>query len=241
MYIAGFLKLDFMSMQFNRGNIWRLLTSCGRLSSLAIAILAMCALASAAARAGSSVTLAMSLTPLSAPVIIAAEKGYFAAHGIDVGIKDYVGGMRTAKAMFEGKADMATSSEVVVMFNSFKRSDFSVICTFVTSDNDVKIVTRKDTGIRNVADLAGMTVGTVTGASAQFFLDETLFLAGVDGAEVDVIHVNPEDSSTTLASGKVDAVVIWEPLVYRIRRIHGVSTLYRPQRVTRCFMAMSHC
>ena len=92
-----------------------------------------------------------------------------------------------------------------------------------------------------MADLAGMTVGTVTGASAQFFLDETLFLAGVDGAEVDVIHVNPEDSSTTLASGKVDAVVIWEPLVYRIRRIHGVSTLYRPQRVTRCFMAMSHC
>jgi len=175
-------------MQFNRGNIWRLLTSCGRLSSLVIAILAMCALASAAARAGSSVTLAMSLTPLSAPVIIAAEKGYFAAHGIDVGIKDYVGGMRTAKAMFEGKADMATSSEVVVMFNSFKRSDFSVICTFVTSDNDVKIVTRKDTGIRNVADLAGMTVGTVTGASAQFFLDETLFLAGVDGAEVDVIQ-----------------------------------------------------
>ena len=113
-----------------------------------------------------AVTVAMSLTPLSAPFIVADDRGYFAKNGLNVTIKDFVGGHRSIKAVFDGKADIATSSEVVVMFNSFKRSDFTIVCTFVTSDNDVKIITRKDTGIRVVQDLVGHRVGTVTGASA---------------------------------------------------------------------------
>ncbi|MBT3533785.1 MAG: ABC transporter substrate-binding protein [Rhodospirillaceae bacterium] len=163
-------------------------------------------------------TLAMSLTPLSAPVIIAAEKGYFAKHGVTMTINGFVGGHRSMKAMLGGQAHMATSSEAVVMFQSFKRNDFTVVCTFVTSDNDVKIITRKDTGIREVRDLTGRRVGTVTGASAQFFLDETLLLAGIDGRQVGVVHVNPEDSSSMLAKGAIDAMVVWEPLIYRIKQ-----------------------
>lgn len=172
--------------------------------------------------------LAMSLTPLSSPVIIAEAKGYFAQNGLDVTIKDFIGGHRTIEAVFEGKADIATSSEAVVMFNSFKRSDFAIVCTFVTSDNDVKIITRKDTGIRKLRDLKGRRVGTVTGASAQFFLDQSLMLAGIDHSQVDVVHVNPEDSPSSLADGDVDAVVVWEPLAYLTKKKLGGNAVVVP-------------
>lgn len=174
------------------------------------------------------VRVAMSLTPLSAPVIIAENKRFFGRHGLDVAITDVIGGLRAFKAVSQGKADIATASEAVVMFNSFRRADFAIICTFVTSDNDVKIITRKDTGIRTVGDLAGRRVGTVTGASAQFFLDETLFLAGVNSDRVEVVHVNPEQAPLSLAERKVDAVVIWEPLAYRTRVRLGANAVLVP-------------
>ncbi len=172
-----------------------------------------------------SLTVAMSLTPLSSPVIIAENKGYFAANGLNVTVKDFVGGHRTIKAVFEGKADIATSSEAVVMFNSMKRSDFAVISTFVISDNDVKIITRKDTGIRKVSDLAGRSVGTITGTSAQFFLDQTILLTGIDRSKITVIHVPPGDISSALADKKVDAIAVWEPGAYHAKKKLGNQAL----------------
>ncbi len=182
----------------------------------------------AAAREEKSVTVAMSLTPLSAPIIIAKRNGYFTKNGLDVTIKEFIGGFRTIKAVFEGKADIATSSEAVVMFNSFERTDFAVFCTFVSSDNDVKILTRKNTGIRTVREMVGRRIGTVMGASAQFFLDETLMLNGVDSSLIEMIHVNPEDSPSSLASGDVDVVVVWEPLAYLTQRKLGREAVVVP-------------
>jgi NitT/TauT family transport system substrate-binding protein len=195
----------------------------------------------AEAREHKPVTVAMSLTPLSAPIIVAESKRYFKKNGLDVTIKEFVGGFRTIKAVFEGKADIATSSEAVVMFNSFKRTDFAVVCTFVSSDNDVKIITRKDTGIRTVPDLAGRRVGTVKGASAQFFLDETLMLNGVDDARVDMVHVNPEDTPSALARGAVDAVVVWEPQAYLTgKKLGGEAVVVPHERIyTETFNAVA--
>lgn len=195
---------------------------------LALAMSFFAGIGTAEAEEKQSLTVAMSLTPLSAPVIIAEKKGYFPANGIDVTIKDVIGGNRAIKVVFEGKADIATSSETVVMFNSMKRSDFTIVATFVTSNNDVKIVTRKDTGIRNVRELAGRSVGTVTGASAQFFLDQSLLLAGVDASKVKVIHVNPEDAPSALASKMVDAIVMWEPGIYLTKQKLGEQALVLP-------------
>lgn len=193
---------------------------------------AVCTAIPAGAEEKKRVTVAMSVTPLSAPIIIAKNKGYFAKNGLDVTTKDYIGGVRSITAVFEGKADIATASEAVVMFNSFKRSDFAIVCTFVASDNDVKIITRKDSGIRTVRDLAGRRVGTVTGASSQFFLDETLLLAGVDNSRVDVVHFNPEDSPSSLARRDVDASVIWEPLAYLTKRKLGDQAVEVPHDKT---------
>ncbi len=45
-----------------------------------------------------AITIAISVTPLSAPIIIASEQGYFAEQGVDITFKKHIGGVRTAKA-----------------------------------------------------------------------------------------------------------------------------------------------
>ncbi|MDH5394155.1 MAG: ABC transporter substrate-binding protein [Gammaproteobacteria bacterium] len=161
-----------------------------------------------------TIRIAVSKSPLSAPFIIAQHNGYFNEAGLNVAFDYYNGGHRAIKALFSGDAEIATSSEAVVMFNSFKRQDFSLFCTFVTSDNDVKILTHTDSGILNLQQLKGKKVGTILGSSAHFFLSQTLLMNGINSKDVHISSVNPENSYKMLNKQNLDAIVTWEPHAY---------------------------
>ena len=167
------------------------------------------------------VRIAMSATPLSSPFIIAQQKGFFKELGINVEIKQVKGGHLSLNAVLAGEADIATSSEAVVMFNSFKRSDFSVFCTFVTSDNDVKIIARSDSGINSINALKGKKVGTILGTSAHFFLSYTLLMNGVSEDGITISNFKPHESIKLLKNKKLDAVVMWEPYAYLAQKELG--------------------
>ena len=177
--------------------------------------------------------ISVSQTPLSLPFYVADSQGYFAAEGVKVRINEVVGGHRTMQQLLEGSADLATSSEAVVMFNSFQRNDFAVIASFVTSDDDVKVVTRADTGIDQPRQLAGKLIGTVTGAASHYFLETLLLLNGVDPTSVRLRNLQPEAMVEALKKREVDAIAIWEPFPFKAcKAVTGAkllpkSTVYR--------------
>ena len=164
------------------------------------------------------VRIAISITPLSSPFIIAHEKGFFEEVGANVEIKQVKGGHLALKAVLAGEADIATSSEAVVMFNSFKRNDFNLFCTFVTSDNDVKILAHTESGINEINDLKGKKVGTIIGTSAHFFLSHTLLMNGISENEVQISGLKPQEANKALEEKKLDAVVTWEPYAYLVKK-----------------------
>ena len=190
----------------------------------AFVLMTFCGLASnsvSAAGENQPVRMSVSMSPLSAPFFVALEKGYFTELGIDPIVTNVIGGHRAATALFSGDVDIATSSEAVVMFNSFKRSDFGVLCTFVSSDNDVKLLARKRSNIRSIKDMNGLRIGTVTGTSAQFFLDHSLMMSQGVQPDIEIIDLHPEEMESALASGSVDAIAIWEPIGYRAKKAMG--------------------
>ncbi len=196
---------------------------CGLLSLLAVS----------PALSAETLRISVSQTPLSLPFYVAESQGYFAAEGVKVRITEVVGGHRTMQQLLEGGADLATSSEAVVMFNSFQRTDFAVIASFVTSDDDVKIITRRDTGINKPEQLAGKVVGTVTGAASHYFLETLLLLKGVDPRSVRLRNLQPEAMAEALKKGEVDAIAIWEPFPFKAlngvpgARMLSKSAVYR--------------
>jgi NitT/TauT family transport system substrate-binding protein len=178
------------------------------------------------------IRIAMAITPLSAPFMVAHTKGYFAEHGLlNVTLIPYVGGHRALRAIFAGEADIATASDLPTMFHSFTRDDYAVLFTFVTSDHDVKVITRHDTGIRTAADLAGKTIGATLGASSHFFLKSFLVYHQVNTDNINLINVSPEDMTKALQNGEVDAVSTWEPFAYETVQALGRNalTISRPE------------
>jgi len=183
-----------------------------RARQFAAALLAAVALGGGpvAARAGELV-LATARTSLSLPIRVAESQGFFAAEGVAVHTVECIGGQRCLRQVFEGVAELATSSDLPVMFNSFTRDDYAVVATFVTAANDLKLVARRSAGISAAAQLSGKRVGTVKGSSSQYFLDTFLLFNDVDPQSVKIVGLTPEQMAAALEKRDVDALAVWEP------------------------------
>lgn len=193
------------------------------------------------AMAAEPLRLSVSLTPLSLPIFVADSQGYFAAEGLALKINEVIGGHRSLQQVLDGTADLATCSETVVMVNSFQRRDYDVIATFVTSDDDVKVVTRGDAGIARPEQLVGKRIGTVTGASSHYYLDTLLILNGVDPKTVQLRHLQPEATAEALRKGEVDAIAIWEPYAFNaLRSVSGAKALPKSGSYVETFNLIAH-
>jgi ABC-type nitrate/sulfonate/bicarbonate transport system substrate-binding protein len=172
--------------------------------------------------------LATSQTALSLPIYVAEAQGYFAAEGVAVRVQDCVGGQRCLRRLFDGEAQLATVSELPVMFSSFERSDFAIVATFVTSARDVKLIARRSAGIAEAAQFEGKRVGTVRGASAHYFLDAYLLFHDIDPRRIELVALPPERLGAALERGEVDAIAVWEPYGWLARRALGADARVLP-------------
>lgn len=169
-----------------------------------------------------SIRIAVSTTPLSAPFYVADRLGYFQEAGIKVDIQDIAGGQNCFKALIKGETDLATASNSVIMFNRFQYNNFSVLASFVESENDLKILTLKNSQIQIAADLVGRTVGIIPGSASEYFLHTWLISEGIDPVSVQTKTLNVEAMPDALHSQQVDAISTWEP--YAFKAIHNYPT-----------------
>ncbi len=196
---------------------------CGLLMPLMI-LLQFCRVVGA--DAGEPLRVAVSQSPLSLPFYVAEHQGYFSQEGLQLSIHNVIGGHRTMQQLLEGGADLATSSESVVMFNSFQRTDFRVLASFVSSDDDSKIVTRANSGINTPAGLVGKRIGTVMGGSSHYYVEMLLLMNGVDPKRVTLRNLQPEAMAEALRRGDVDAIAVWEPFAYKtLKSVPGARLL----------------
>lgn len=183
-------------------------------------------LAATPARAAERLRIMVSNTPLSLPIFIAQDKGYFAALGLEVRLLPCIGGHRCMRQMLNGEADLATVGDMPLAIASFERTDFAVLATLGTSGETVKLIAHDRAGISAPAHLAGKRIGAVIGAASQYFLELYLLTAGIDPRQLAVVGLQPEEMAQALLSGKVDAISIWEPYGYQALKAlgpHGVT------------------
>ena len=178
--------------------------------------------------AGAELVLAVSRTSLSLPIYVAEAQGYFKAEGAAVRLQECIGGMRCIKHLFDGTAQLATASDLPVMFHSFERRDYAVLATFVTSVNDMKLVVRRSAGIERPRQLTGKRIATVRGASPHYYLDAYLLYHGIDPAAVTMVALPPERMAEALARREVDAVTVWEPFAWLSVQAVGDDALVLP-------------
>ncbi|MCQ8896951.1 ABC transporter substrate-binding protein [Limnobacter humi] len=157
------------------------------------------------------VRIAVSNTVLSLPVYVADAEGFFQQNAAAVELLPCVGGVRCMAMMHDGAADLCTATELPVVFSSFKRRDFAILTSFVSTSNDLKLVVRRDSGVKLASDLKGKRIAYIKGAASQYFTDLILLYHGINPQQVVLKEMNPDQTQDLLRSGQVDAVVVLEP------------------------------
>jgi NitT/TauT family transport system substrate-binding protein len=151
-------------------------------------------------------------------IITALKKGYFQEQGLEVTLHSFPSGLKAVEALLAGEVDVVTASEFVLATKAFQGEEIQAIASIATIRH-IHICGRKDSGIDTPADLSGKRIGLTLGTAAEFFLGYFLNLYGLKITDVYPVNVNPQDSATALASGEVDAVVVWQPQALAVERM----------------------
>lgn len=160
--------------------------------------------------------VAVSHTPLSLPIFVAKSRGFFKAQGLNVQFESHKGGHRCLQSVLDGQVDAGTCSEMPLVNAAINQEDFQIIMTFVTSNNDVKIISHKDSLINNPAHFANKRAAVIKGASSEFLLDTFLLFNFIQPSQLEIIHAHPEEMLKLLSEKRVDIVVPWEPFAFQI-------------------------
>lgn len=166
-----------------------------------------------------TIRLAAEAGLLASSVWVAEQNGYFTEEGLDVRIREYGSGRAAFRGLLEEEGlDIATSAQTPVVAESFSRRDFAVIAAMVSSQNDTKILARKDRNIRSPADLQGKRIGVTKNSTGHYFLGLFLAQHGLGLDDVTVTDIAAPDLAAAAIQGDVDAISSWEPHIYNAKK-----------------------
>jgi len=192
-------------------------------AAVALAITVLAALWPGAAAAVDALRIAVSRSPVSLPLYVAQQRGFFAEEHLDVTVIDCIGGTRCLRQLLDDKADLATTSEMPVVLRAFGDADAAIIATMAHANDNLKLIARKASGVTRSEQLDGRKVGVIAGTAAQYLLETHLLNVGVDPYRVTMVPLQAEETVPALQSGRIDAIAVWEP--YGYAALHGADAV----------------
>jgi sulfonate transport system substrate-binding protein len=172
------------------------------------------------------------------PIIVGAEKGLFAKHGIDLQLKIVNSGDQMVSAMRNNEVNVGNMSVTTFIKARHEGDPWQVVgmimndATRSNADEALALISKKGSGIRpgKIADLKGKKVAVQLGQTPHEYVKIAAAKAGL--AESDITIVNTPQSAPALIealnSGKVDAIASLEPLNSMV--LKGVQDAYEVQR-----------
>lgn len=145
------------------------------------------------------------VNPDHAPLIIAKEKGFFKAAGLDVKLVAPSDPSMPPKLVAAGKADLAVSYQPQLHVQVSQGLPLIRIATLVSTPLN-SLVVLKNGPIKSIKDLKGKKVGFSVGGFEDALLSAMLRKHGLSLKDLTLINVN-FSLSPSIVSGKVDAVI----------------------------------
>ena len=164
---------------------------------------------------------------LSSLIWVAEDSGFFTENGLDVTIKEYEAGAIAIKDLFAGRLEMCTVGEFVVAGFSFQRQDLRISAAIDKYDTN-SVVARKDRGIEHLSDLRGKRIGVARGSQSEFCLARLLTLNSIPSQDVQMVDLIPSQQITSLENGEIDAAIVWQPYVQKLKDALGRNAVSLP-------------
>ncbi|WP_237242686.1 aliphatic sulfonate ABC transporter substrate-binding protein [Rothia nasimurium] len=165
--------------------------------------------------------------PLS---LIIKEKGWLETalqeQGKDVEWVQSAGSNKANEALRSGAIDVGSTAGSAALLARSNGSPIQVIDLYSQPEWSA-LVTRTNTGVSSVKDLAGKKVAVTKGTDPYFFLLQALEEAGVSPDEVTIEQLQHADGRTALNQGTVDAWSGLDPIMASAEIEDGNTLFYR--------------
>ena len=176
-----------------------------RIFALAVAGLVLLAAPRAEAADRLEVLLDWYVNPDHATLVVAKEKGFFAAEGLDVDLVAPSDPNDPPKLVAAGKADVAVTYQPQLVLQVDQGLPLKRFGTLVATPLN-SVVVLADGPVKSLADLKGKRIGYSIAGFEDVLLGTMLRRAGVSLADVTLVNVNFSLVPALLA-GQVDAVI----------------------------------
>lgn len=156
-----------------------------------------------------------------ATMYVAAERGLFEKHGLDVDFNRVKSGTEAIAFLTQGSVDVGGIAIVTSLWNSWKRGlDIRIIAPGALepyTNSPTGLLLRKDLAdsgkVKNIADLKGMRVATAggPGSGGEYILSKALAQGGLTIRDVELINVGNPDMLAALENKSIDASLTGSP------------------------------
>lgn len=164
------------------------------------------------------VTLGIQTSPAMALVMVAQDKGFFQAQGLDVELKEFTAGKFALEAFLAGSLDFAISGDVPPLLAALQGHKFVIPTQLVgRTVNEVRVVARSDEHTGSAKEYFGAKkrkLSTSIGGGPEFFTYEFLKKIGISPENIEIVSQKPGDMPAALAGGSVDAIAIFDPFAF---------------------------
>ncbi len=160
----------------------------------------------------------------SALSIIAQRQGYFKKYGLDVTMKEYPSGPSAVADVVAGKIDMATAADYVGVTTSLNNPNLRILATQLRAESFF-MAARRDHGIQEPSDLKGKKIGLIRDTAGEFYFGSFLILNQLHSQDVSTVYGSPDDLTTMLESGQIDAMVSFDPHIYDVQAKLGTNAV----------------
>jgi len=162
------------------------------------------------------------------PLIIAQQRKYFEAEGLEVEIAAFAGGSKALQSLMGGSSDVASgaySNTLTMAAKSQKLKNFVVQVRYPALT--IAVSKRAAERYKSPSDLKGMKIGvSAPGSSTHMIVAHLLGKAGLKSDDVSIIGVGTSAAAVAaIQSGEIDAIINSDPVMTKLETTDSVKVI----------------
>ncbi|WP_158238233.1 ABC transporter substrate-binding protein [Pollutimonas nitritireducens] len=158
-----------------------------------------------------------------AQVLIAEQKGFFEAAGLDVSVKYFPSGGDLMSAFVGGSIDYGSSGAIPILTVRARPFPLKVIAQMSDISGAQHLIVKE--GTKSLDELKGKKIGVMLGTASEAFYKVIIEKYELDADSLTVVNMDPTDMTTAFIRGDVEAIVLWEPVATNARKLGKGKTL----------------
>ena len=146
-----------------------------------------------------------------APVVVARDKGFFTAEGLEAQVTMFTSGPTLVKGLVTDQLDVGVLGFTNAITWAAQGADLKIIGK--VQEGYHALVARNDRGVKELKDLKGKSLASqAAGSTADIVLKGVVLKgAGLTEKDVQIMYTAPSTALASLRAGRVDSAFLFEP------------------------------